>query len=100
MMDKAQKPSNSELIEEHRHKVLHIPQYHGHINSTELDWSQNKRYYNDSLGQNGFGIEGVKMMSNYWNRSVCFSVLTTNQRFGVSHIITSIANLLYNITLL
>jgi transposase len=70
-----------DLTEQHGHKVLHIPPYHFHLNPTELVWSQTERYYNSSIGQFGFGMEAVKRCGrNYWNRFVCFSVLTIKER--------------------
>jgi hypothetical protein len=46
--------------EEHGHKVLCVLQWHCHFNPNEFVWSQVKRYYSSSIGQNGTGMEVVK----------------------------------------
>jgi transposase len=55
-------------IEEHGHKVLHIPSYHCHFNTTELVCSQTERYYKykSNTGQNELGMEAVKKCGSYY----------------------------------
>jgi hypothetical protein len=41
------------------HKLSQLSQYSRHFNASGLVWSQTKRYYSGSIGQNGFGMEAM-----------------------------------------
>lgn len=56
-----------ELLREHGHEVLRLPPYHCTFNAIEMIWADTKTYYNQHMGEDGYGNEKVEEM---WQRAL------------------------------